>query len=105
MAAQEALGLERVVFGLVLDAAQRFAGRHVAGRLVDAAEQYRNVVELDAGALLDGRQRKLGEVGVGTAEIEVKLDLERSCHGTPFLRWAAVARRPVDRPAIDRVLF
>ena len=84
MAAQEALGLERVVFGLVLDPAQRFAGRHVAGRLVDAAEQDRDVVEFDARALLDRRQREFGEIGVGTAEIEVKLDLERSGHGTPF---------------------
>ena len=74
-----------------------FGGRHVAGRLVDAAEQDRDVVELDAGALLDRRQRKLGKVGVGTAEIEVKLDLERSCHGTPFpFDGRRIARRPID---------
>ena len=76
MAAQEALGLERIVFRFVLDPAQRVGGRHVAGRLVDAAEQDRDVGELDAGTLLDPRQRKFGEEGVGTAEIEVKLDFE-----------------------------
>ena len=77
-------GLERIVFRLVLDPAQRLGGRHVAGRLVDAAEQYRDVVELDARSLLDRRQRKFGEIGIGAAEIEVELDFERSCHGTPF---------------------
>ncbi|MGX1326946.1 hypothetical protein AB7M56_001445 [Bradyrhizobium elkanii] len=84
VAAQEALGLERVVFGLVLDAAQRLAGRHVAGRLVDAAEQHRDVVEFHAGALLDAGQRQLRQVGVRTSKIEMEFDLERSSHGTPF---------------------
>ena len=78
VAAQEALGLERIVFRLVLDPAQRVGRRHVAGRLVDAAEQHRDVVELDAGALLDRRQHEFGEIGIGAAEIEVELDLERS---------------------------
>src|SRR5258708_915311 len=95
MAPQEALGFERIVFRLVLDATQRFARRHVAGRLVDAAEQHRDIIELHAGALLDLRQHQFGEIGIGTAEIEVKLDLERFSHRpVPFPSTAAVARRP-----------
>jgi hypothetical protein len=95
MAAQEAFGFERTVFRLVLDATERFARRHVAGRLVDAAEQHRDIIELHAGALLDLRQHEFGEIGIGTAEIEVKLDLERFSHRpVPFPSTAAVPRRP-----------
>ena len=81
--------------GLFLMPRSEFGRRHVAGRLVDAAEQHRDIVELDAGALLDLRQHEFGEIGVRTAEIEVKLDLERSSHRiAPFPSIAAVVRRP-----------
>jgi hypothetical protein len=56
VATNKALGLQRLIFGLVLDAAQRLERRHVVGRLVDAAEQNRNIFELHAGAPLDGRK-------------------------------------------------
>ena len=80
MAPQEALGLQRVVFRLVLDPAERLGRGQVAGRFVNATEQDRDVFELDARSLLDSRQRNLGQVGVGTSEIEVEFDVKRSSH-------------------------
>jgi hypothetical protein len=78
--AQEALGLDSVVFRLVLDPAEGLGWRQIAGCLVDATEQNRHVVELNARALFDPRQRNLGKVGVGTSEIEVEFDVKRSSH-------------------------
>ena len=97
VAAQEARGLERVVFRLVLDPAQRVGGRHVAGRLVHAAQQHRDVVELDASSLLNLGQREFGQIGIGAAEIEMELNLERSNHCTPPFRL-----RRFDRTILNR---
>ena len=72
-ALDEALGLERLKFGLVLDAGQRLGGRFVVGGLEDAAEQDRHIFEFHAGALLDRRDRFMAEEGVRAAEIEHEL--------------------------------
>ena len=72
-ALQEALGLQRVEFALVLDAGQRFGGRLVVGGLEDAAEQDRHIFEFHAGALFDRRNRFVAEEGIGAAEIEQEL--------------------------------
>src|SRR6185312_14839480 len=83
VAANEALGLKRHVFRLVLDTAQRVERRHVAGGLEYPAEQHRHVVELHAGPPLDRGNDKLGQISVRAAEIEQEFHLERACHG-PF---------------------
>ena len=80
VAAEEALRLQRLIFGLVLDAAQRVARRHVAGRLVDSAKQDRHIFELHAGAPLDRRNHKFRQIGVRAAEIELKFHLQGICH-------------------------
>src|SRR5438309_642832 len=74
MAAQKALGLERLVFGLVLDSAQGLSRRHIVGRLVDASQQHRYIFEIDPGAPFDGRNGEFSQIGVRTAEIELKLN-------------------------------
>ena len=86
------------LYYFVLDPVQGLGGRHVARRLVDATEEHRNIVELDARALLDLRQHELGEIGVWTTEIEVKLNLEWISHRMRVpSHVAAAARRDVDR--------
>src|SRR3954471_20345053 len=77
-ALDEALGLDRLEFPLVLDAGKRLGRRLVVGRLEDTPEQDRHVLELDADALLDGGNREMTEIGVRTAEIEQEL---RGCAG------------------------
>ena len=80
VAAKEALGFQRLVFGFVLDPAQGLARRHIAGRLVDAAEQHRNVFELDAGAPFDGRKCKFGQIRIRATEIELEFHFQGTCH-------------------------
>src|SRR5436309_5436937 len=70
MAANEALGLQRVVFRLVLDAAKRIERRHVARRLVDAAEQDRDIFEFRPGAPFNPRKDQFRQVSVRASEIE-----------------------------------
>ena len=72
-ALEEALGLERLKFALVLDAGERLGRRLVVGGLEDAAEQDRHIFELGAGALFDRRNRLVAEESVRTAEIEHEL--------------------------------
>jgi hypothetical protein len=80
VAAQEALGFQRLIFGLVLDAAKRIRRRHVASSLVDPAEQYRHILEFCAGAPLDRGNDELGQIGVRAAKIELKFNLQRTSH-------------------------
>ena len=82
-ALDEALGLQRVKFALVLDAGERFGGRFVVGGLEDAAEQDRHIFEFHAGALFDRRDRLMAEKRVGAAEIEQELRGSRAHGGLP----------------------
>ena len=85
VALKKALRFERLVFRLILDPAQRLERRHVVGRLVDTAKQYRDIIELDPGTFLDRRKNKFREVGIRTAEIELKFNLQGTTHGSlPF---------------------
>ena len=72
---QEAPRFELRVLRLVLDALQRHRGRHVVGRFEHAAEQYRHVFELHAGARLDTRNHEVAEVRIRAAEVEQELAL------------------------------
>ena len=76
MAADKALGLECLVFRLVLDSAKRVERRHVARRLVDAAEQNRDVLEFHAGTPLDPRNGYFRQISVRAAEIELEFNLQ-----------------------------
>src|SRR5262245_12432308 len=80
VAAPAARNFQCLIFRLVLDAVKRLRGRPVAGRLVDAAEQHRHIFELHASAPLDRGNDELGQVGVGTAEIELKFNLQGIPH-------------------------
>ena len=73
MALHEALHLESLVLRFVPDVREGLRRGLVSGRLEDAAEQHRDVGERDAGALLDLREHPVGEVRVGTSEIEEEL--------------------------------
>ena len=64
MAANKPLGFQRLVFRLVLDPAKRLGRRHVVGRLVDPAEQHRDVFEFHAGAPFDGRKGEFRQVSI-----------------------------------------
>ena len=70
VAADEAIHLELFVFGLVADSGESSGGRLVAGRLEDAAEQDRHIVEGRSRARLDRRDDLVAEEGVRAAEIE-----------------------------------
>ena len=50
-------------------------GRHVPGQLEHAPEEHRHVLDGDAGTGLDARDLRMGDVGVGTSEIEQELGL------------------------------
>src|SRR5205807_3346845 len=63
-ALDEALGLDREKLWLVLDAGQRLGWRLVVGGLEDAAEQDRDILEFDADAPFDRRNRFMAEEGV-----------------------------------------
>src|SRR5205823_9624648 len=85
-ALHEALGLQHLELGLVLDAGQRLRRRSVVGGLEDTAKQDRDVFELHAGAVFDRRDRLMAEKGVGATEIEQELRI-LSHGGLPwFLR-------------------
>src|SRR5439155_16523185 len=76
MAADEALGLERLIFRLVLDPAKRVKGGHVAGPLEDAAEQNRDIFEFHAGTPFDTRKDQLRQISVRAAEIEKEFNYQ-----------------------------
>ncbi len=86
VAANKALCFQRLVFGFVLDAAERLERRHVVGRLVDPPEQHRDVFELHAGTFFNARKGDFGQIGIRTAEIELKLDFQGTDHRTSPLR-------------------
>jgi hypothetical protein len=65
VAANKTLGLQRLIFRLVLDAAKRLGPRQIVGRLLDAAEQDRYIFELHAGAAFDRWQRELRQIAFG----------------------------------------
>src|SRR5580698_7623813 len=79
MARNEALDLEPVVSELVGDVLEGDQRRLVVGRLEYAAEQNRHVDEGRAGPLLDRADGAMGEIAIGTAEIEMVFD-SRFCH-------------------------
>src|ERR1700722_2795450 len=78
--ANEPLSLERLVFRLVLDPAERIRRRHVSGRLVNSAEQHRDILELHAVAPFDGWKNLFRQIGIGAAEIELKFKSDGACH-------------------------
>src|SRR5208282_468458 len=80
--------------GLVPDAGEALRRRAVAGQLVDAAQQYWDVFELRPGPLLDFRDQQMRQIGVGAAEIEMKLDLG---HGVTTSRRRAGSRARTTR--------
>src|SRR5260370_41965375 len=86
MTANKALRFQRLIFGLVLDAAERVERRHVVGRLVDPPEQHRDVFELHAGTFFNGRNGDFSQIGIGAAEIELELDFHATYHRTSPLR-------------------
>src|SRR5208282_1764872 len=75
MPAYEAGHLQSFVLGLVLDAGQALRRRAIVGHLEDTAQQYRHVFELHSRALFDFRNNKMAQIGIGTAEVEVKFYL------------------------------
>ena len=91
-ALQEALGLQRVEFALVLDAGERFGRRLVVGGLEDAAEQDRHIFEFHAGALFDRRDRLVAEERIGAAEIEQELRMLNS-RQSPWMFFAHCGAR------------
>ena len=76
VATDKPLGLECLVFRLVLDSAKRIERRHVARRLVDAAKQNRDVLEFHAGTPLDPRNGYFRQISVRAAEIELEFNLQ-----------------------------
>src|SRR5216684_7035168 len=74
--ANKALRLQRLVFRLVPDSAKRLGRRHIVGRLVDAAEQDRNIFELHTRAPFDTGKGKLRQIGIRAAEIELKFNFQ-----------------------------
>src|SRR5712671_3530316 len=95
MAANEPLGLKRLVFGLVLDPAQRLGRRQIVGRLVDPAKQHRNVFELDAGAAFDAWKGEFRQISIRAAEIELEFNFQGTYH-RPLL---GITRYVVSDPA------
>src|SRR5438876_11354492 len=87
MAPNEALGLERLVFRLVLDSAKRVERRHVAGPLEDAAKQNRDIFEFHAGAPFDSRKDQFRQVSVRAAEIEQELNFQGHVSSSRRAKW------------------
>ena len=80
MAANKALRFQRLIFGLVLDAAQRLERRHVVGRLKNSPEQHRNVFEFHPGTFFNAGNGDFSQISVRTAEIELELDFHGTYH-------------------------
>src|SRR6266702_6829530 len=76
VAPDKSFGLERLVFRLVLDPAERVERRHVARRLVDAPKQNRDVFKFHAGAPLDPWNGDFRQISVRAAEIELEFNLQ-----------------------------
>src|SRR5205085_9580393 len=72
MANDEAVDLAKFIGELGGHAGIGLDRRAVAGRLEDAAEQHRHLLEARTGALLDARQQAPGEIGVEAAEIVIE---------------------------------
>ena len=62
--------------GLFLIPRREFERRHVARRLVDAAKQNRDVLELHAGTPLDPWNGYFRQISVRAAEIELEFNLQ-----------------------------
>src|SRR5260370_39213 len=86
VAANNAVRVHLLIFGFVLDAAERIERRHVVGRLVDPPEQHRDVFELHAGTFFNARNGDFGKISIRTAEIELELDFHGTCHRASPLR-------------------
>ncbi|MGY3075753.1 hypothetical protein ACVWZZ_002124 [Bradyrhizobium sp. LM6.10] len=87
VATDKSLGLQRLVFRLVLDATERVERRHVPRRLVDAAKQNRNILEFHPGALLNPRDGDFRQISIGAAEIELKFNLQGHVGLSRKTRW------------------
>ena len=83
MPGDEAAQLQHFVLELALDRREGDGRRQVPGRLEDAAEQAGVDDEPSPRSLEDRRQRAIGEIGVGAAEIEYELD-RRAHHHVSF---------------------
>ncbi len=81
----EAGDLQPFVCQLVLDAGEGLEGRAVVRGLEDAAEENRDVADAGARPRHDAGQDLVGEIGVGTAEIEVELDDLGAAQGHGFV--------------------
>src|SRR5260370_2644937 len=107
VAANKTLGLQRLIFRLVLDAAKRLGRRQVVGRLEDAAEQDRYIFELHAGAPFDRWQRELRQIGVRAAEIVLKFNLQGTHHQALLgsTRYGQGSPRDGQQPSLGYKLF